>query len=368
MPYIGTIIIAAGLILHLALILRRKLALAVLLALISLIPGTNAHAAGLDLDDFRTLPIQHEGRVKPVESFARILLSRLSGTPAPDDKAAHEWLAESLFDPASAAEKPVFKINPALYETLNIKGDGPVLLSYTDLSPRLAGQREKLIAYAAIPPEKQSAAQTALLDLQENFLPTGKSCAPLPRCCRWMLSRRKTSKNGAIKKYTLSYVDFARLRPEIDALVKDVLSRKGDNLKAYTEEEMRTVQLSFALDQIREGAVPNTVFAVIPPLWDGKATPEWQTPWQTLLSGSGSPEGVEILKQWQSMALAWQMDDAKDWDASLSRLNALLLDKPRPGLRPAALHAEMIYQIYQPYHWAMAFLCGCFAFPAAVFL
>ena len=58
--------------------------------------------------NFEKLPILHEGRIKPLESFARINLRQLSGKNTINHQNASSWLAETLFDPAQSVTYPVF--------------------------------------------------------------------------------------------------------------------------------------------------------------------------------------------------------------------------------------------------------------------
>ncbi len=53
------------------------------------------------------MPILHEGRIKPIDSFARALRKEVSGT----ERGALPWLAETLFDPVGARDIHSIKVN-----------------------------------------------------------------------------------------------------------------------------------------------------------------------------------------------------------------------------------------------------------------
>ena len=55
-------------------------------------------------------PVLHEGRVKPLDSFARIMLRNIYGEDAFDGGTAVEWLAGVVTDPAAAALQDVFYV------------------------------------------------------------------------------------------------------------------------------------------------------------------------------------------------------------------------------------------------------------------
>lgn len=330
-PYIATIIIAAGLLLHLIIRLRGSGIALILLASFFLLPSS-PHAAPAE---FKTLPIQHEGRIKPLDSFARVTLARIAGVESLEGKPAIDWLAQSVFDPATAASRPLFKV-----------AGEKERLSYADLGPRIAKTSEEAAKLLALPPASLTQDQKDLLALHENFAVYSQILRSLTAVLPLSVPAPAHFKHLGKKDYALSYIDFSRLKPEIDALVKDILKRKGEKLETYTEEELRTAQLSFALDQIRAGSSPNALLAIIPPLW---GAPAWQTPWQTLLSGGGSPAGAEILKNWQDMGLAYQKNDDAAWEEATKKTKVSLKD----ATRPAALSAEVMYHAYKPYNWAM---------------
>ena len=60
------------------------------------------------VDSFAKLAILHEGRIKPVDTYARNLLLQFSGRTAFDRKPAVEWFARLVFAPASTKDDKVF--------------------------------------------------------------------------------------------------------------------------------------------------------------------------------------------------------------------------------------------------------------------
>ncbi len=60
---------------------------------------------------FRHIPVLDNGRLKPMDTYARNLLIRLSGKDTYEKKPAVAWLAALLFAPESTAEDTVFLIN-----------------------------------------------------------------------------------------------------------------------------------------------------------------------------------------------------------------------------------------------------------------
>src|SRR5690606_15555015 len=95
--------------------------LALLLCLIVL----SAPAQAFDYDDFKTLPVLHDGRIKPLDSFARHHLMVFSGKDRHASRPAIDWLAQTLFDPGTAAEEDIFIIRHPL--VLGLREDERVI-------------------------------------------------------------------------------------------------------------------------------------------------------------------------------------------------------------------------------------------------
>ena len=79
-----------------------------LLLFIALVFATSVHAAPLNYDDFAALPVQHEGRIKPLQTFALTHLQQILGATHIDEQSATQWLAGVMFNPSDAIEQPIF--------------------------------------------------------------------------------------------------------------------------------------------------------------------------------------------------------------------------------------------------------------------
>ena len=84
--------------------------------------NTTAHAQeDISVESWAALPILHEGRVKPLDSFARIMLKKFSGSEKIGAHSADEWLAKSLLTPETMVKEPLFKIRAPEDYGLEIK-------------------------------------------------------------------------------------------------------------------------------------------------------------------------------------------------------------------------------------------------------
>jgi len=125
----------------------------------------------------KKLPIQSEGRVKPWNTHARILLIRFSGRTyirlSDGTKISPiQWFLNTLFFPQVSKEYPVFIIQDnAVLEFFGLKTHEKKRdrYSYNELYPA----REKIISQAEtlknIPPQKRTHIQDQILNLAENL-------------------------------------------------------------------------------------------------------------------------------------------------------------------------------------------------------
>lgn len=88
------------------------------------------------LDSFKKLSILHEGRIKPLDTYARNLLLQFSGRTSFNRKPAVDWVARLLFAPASTRDDKVFLINnPEIPMALGIEPEKKRRYSFIQLNP-----------------------------------------------------------------------------------------------------------------------------------------------------------------------------------------------------------------------------------------
>src|SRR6476661_2375562 len=114
-----------------------------LMALLLLLPLTaQADAVSFDYSSFALIPVQHEGRLKPLDSFARDFLTMFSGRSSLDGFSATAWLAEMLFDPDGAYGRNVFNVpNPAVQAAIDLPPRGNHRYSFAEISKAIAARK-----------------------------------------------------------------------------------------------------------------------------------------------------------------------------------------------------------------------------------
>jgi ABC-type transport system involved in cytochrome c biogenesis permease subunit len=169
-PYLAGILLCIGLLLHGILRWRKLLVLALLMPL--WIPQ-QSHAntsPTLSLHTFGLLPVQHEGRIKPLKSYAEITMVNLSGVRMPLNQPALQTLAQIIFTPETAKTERLFTIpSLALAERLQLPVRSPRRYSYTELVPALQPHFGALQTIAATPRESRDPLDAQLLQLADKI-------------------------------------------------------------------------------------------------------------------------------------------------------------------------------------------------------
>jgi ABC-type transport system involved in cytochrome c biogenesis permease subunit len=133
-----------------------------------------------------TLPVQEEGRLKPLDTVARYRLLRFHGTrtlrfenaetKAKDKLSPMEWLLVSWFKPELAKTLPLFRVdNPdavieigaqSLDKMDGVRGK----YAFNDILPHRQKLMEKMQEYRQTDAKARTAVQTMILNLGVNFL------------------------------------------------------------------------------------------------------------------------------------------------------------------------------------------------------
>ncbi len=184
LPILSTTLIALGLFRRAARPRRRRPSAATTACRV-LLCGAWPAATGADAipaGALAPLPIQSEGRIMPLDTFARLQWLRLSGRAAPAGGAAIDWLASAWFDPATAVSNRFFLVQtPELAALTGLDWRGRrVKASYAELAPQRPAIAAAAGAVRARPREGHSSADRDALRLDSAL--TGFERLPLVYC------------------------------------------------------------------------------------------------------------------------------------------------------------------------------------------
>ncbi|OGW95682.1 MAG: hypothetical protein A2Z81_03195 [Omnitrophica WOR_2 bacterium GWA2_45_18] len=118
------------------------------------------------LDSFQKLPVLDEGRIKPLDTYARNLLLQFSGKTTVRREPAVDWTARLLLAPTTTLEDKVFLINhPDILTVLGISAEKKRRYSFSRIEPGLTKLEALARAAARIKEEQRTIVDKEMLRL-----------------------------------------------------------------------------------------------------------------------------------------------------------------------------------------------------------
>jgi ABC-type transport system involved in cytochrome c biogenesis permease subunit len=321
-----------------------------------------APATPFDYSAFSRIPVQHEGRIKPLDSFARIHLRRFYGHENIDRMNADAWLAEVFFDPAAAMQRPLFYIADAgLKGQLDLPPDQKTF-SFTALQGGLQKTAPQIEALVNTDPAALTPAQRQLLTLHDDAL----AFAALLRSFSLLLPLDiavpdKYRENIAGNEPT--FMALRRIEPRLIEDLRHLIAEKGEDPADYTPQEQDLAALAFRLRAFRLAGESSDEPRLVPDF----ATQEqntWSSPWSLMASGKGNPQSAEYLALWKKMAAAYRDRNTAEFSESSRQTKTFA----RPHVAATKIALEVVYNTVRPFHWAAllyAAALACFVFSIA---
>ncbi len=271
-----------------------------------------------DYTDFSSIPVQHDGRIKPLSSFAKNLLYTYSGHDKIKDMDAQSWLAMSLFNPSDAIQTPVFRIFRPDIIGLATK-DSPYF-SLADIAPKLQERMNLINTFAQIKPADLSRDQAEILRIKDN----AESYIQLLRSFSFLLPLQLSLPPELIKDWNIdttkpfSLEEYKKIEARVMAHVKAIVIKKGEDLKKYTPEEMAVAGFSFEMKILESGGDGNNFLRIFPSI----NSQEWFSPWAITSQGQSSPQSTAYMALWHGMAQAYLENDVAAWAQKSKDANA----------------------------------------------
>lgn len=320
--------------------------------LLALLVGAGAARADLpptQLDAFGRLPMLHDGRLKPLDSFARLHFRATTGKAAPQDNTALHWLAEALFNPARAVLEPRFAVPDAdVRHRLGLPERNGDIYPFQDIAAAMMRQKELLEKLETTDTKEQTHDERALRMLfrhANDFRQTiGAFSLLLPVTMPfdpWVREQLKLPPDAPV-----TLLQLLKLKPSIMEQLQAIVAVKKSDIVSYSAEEQRQALLAYQISMLEAVGDQNTLLRFLPPQWDGDDT--WRAPWDITRQSLGGAATVSFFIAWQKLATAWQQGDATGWDAALRDIERLN-DVAQPDLRSAALGWEVWLNRWQPF-------------------
>lgn len=305
-------------------------------------------ATTFDYAAFRTIPILHDGRVKPLASFARIYLTAFYGKSSLSNMSADAWLAELLFDPASNFNRPLFNIpNPEVASALSLPLRNNHFYSYNEVSKAINASQNTVKAVLAIDEATHTNAQRQLIDLCDKavaYLLISQSLSILQPHFKIDDARLAAQLHlPAAQKLTfLDILPHEHALQNYAKILKDKKSPPQSDFVKLIADFTETAQQQHS-----------TLLRIVPPQWpsDGDT---WHAPWPNIMEGHAAPASAAYLALWQDLGIAYLAHDAGEWQKLTQQVNTMAFAIAGPHASEFRQKLEGFYLQSDPFTWALA--------------
>lgn len=254
----------------------------ILVAIIQFLLLTPARAnAPVDLTEFSKLTTLHEGRVKPVDTFARIILREIYGRESFEKINSNEWLAEAIFNPKAAYQRKIFKINnPSAITTLGLPADSKYF-NFIELYQAFSNNQETIQSLLQVSDDGLDPNNKYLKDLYHRFT----LFMGISRSFSFLFKDFSVSEKDRYSYFDLKKID----NPNVPLPIQNFFST--------VEEDASFKSIYFFQDQDEN---------------------LWLTPWEKIQQGKKSFSEIE---KWNQIYLAYLANNSAQLNLVASQLN-----------------------------------------------
>lgn len=269
-----------------------------------------------DYDQLGQIPILSNGRIKPLDSFARIQLQNFHNKSHFNKTPAIEWFTEVIFDSKRSLQRRFFRIiNPEVVATLGLIQDKTN--NYTPLEVINALHKNAVLIeeISKTSTLEQTPAQKQLLELYTKlqvYLEISRSFS--------MLFEEFTIDNGEVAKklnlplaQEISYLRIMKQESNLRMVLQDIVG--NNRLKNQTAADKEVMLLLNYIDFIRQDE-QSSQLKIIPPT--SPDDNQWSSPWTHYQNEKEHLNNAEVFMIWSELHYSYLKNDFHGFN-SISR-------------------------------------------------
>lgn len=331
--------------------------------------------SGKHLEAFRRLPILHEGRVKPLETYARNVLLRFSGSCSfkktstingrPVREPAIAWLARVLFLPTSTRDDAIFLINnPEIPMALGVMPLKSRRYTFATLQPGLNKLLELVGAAQRIPEKQRSIVEKEVIRVYANLVLFGQLTHSLSFAFPdedFMLTDTEvleTLNLPSTGPYT--YLQMATRLHQLQGMIEENRD-KDPNTWSLKEKQIFDILRNVYQWQIFNQELPMALIPV-----GGRGQEAWVSLWDAVVHLWEVSAVQEELLLLGKMRAQYTLSEGLAFDLSAKALAQSMIPRMTPLQQAAAkrIPLEVLYHRLAGFTWAKLF----YALSCSVFL
>ncbi len=299
-----------------------------------------------DLRPFATMAVLHDGRLKPMDTFARHLLLQWSGKSSYEGRPAISVFADIAFAPEKTGDLQIFRIdNPDVANAIEITPRKSRLYSYREIEPSL--ERLQVLAARAdsVEPEDRGVVEQEILRTFYNVasflsltrslqfaLPTASLIVALPET--------REALNLPDKGPTASFWELMERAPRMAAIL-DGISRSGDAEFSPLENEVMRLSRSMYL-QSQTGSA--SLMLVVP---DPDGGNRWLSPPEVVVQPALLQRLHALASSMAGMTEAYREGDAERFASHAEAFNSSVREL-EPAMEKASFGLEVFKNRINP--------------------
>ncbi len=281
---------------------------------------TNLTSNELKIESYHSLeilPVLHEGRIKPLDSYARVLLKSISNKESINDQSAGYWLIELLLDPKKDYRNKIFYIhNPEVQQILELSSQPRPYYSFKDIIPGIKKNINLITQLQNAPINSLTLAEEQLVTLYKNivtYFDISRSWSLfLPQANHVDLNTILPNNN--IKTDHISYYELLPFKHIIAQNVVAIYNSNNLNNSNNAQVLLKTAKIIKETESDRI----NTSLKLIPSQLEKNT--DWIAPWEIIASGKGTPDTAIYLSLIQNIVFNFY---DKDYEQMLNNSNKL---------------------------------------------
>jgi cytochrome c-type biogenesis protein CcsB len=311
----------------------------------------------ISLEKFKALPVLDGGRVKPIDTYARITLLQLSAKSSFQGRPAIEWLARLMFTPKEAMDDKVFKINNTdVVYSIGLEPQNDHRYTYAQLAPAITKLSELSEAAMKIEEKKRTPVESEMVRVANNLsLYMGAMDAflfsfPHPDF-RIKDSALATLIGLPIQEKAYSYMDIRSHMGAMAHIVQPLIGGEGTGAKrdpaTWTETEQKAYRLFNSFTNWSEHYRDYPI-AMVPPMEKGNEV--WIGPWGFVSRPNADPEVKAAIISLQSMALAFQAGQPEEFDQAVAIFRDISTKHTHGLVKDYRIKLELLYNSLDPFY------------------
>jgi ABC-type transport system involved in cytochrome c biogenesis permease subunit len=302
------------------------------------------------------VPVLHEGRLKPMITYARHMLLQFSGRTKYEKSSAMQIMSRILFTPEASGDYKIFLINnPEVVQALGVPEEKHRRYSYRQLEKSLPKLEELAQKASATADDKRDLVQKEVLRIFGNLVEfvnlTRSFSFALPNAAYTVrLAETKSQLGLKADQSIFTFWDLMSSAQSIAKVLEGVGERGADQ---RTPMEQEIISLSQAMYYSSQ-SLHASPFRILPaPASVSGGGPTWQSPAELLASPDQLQAFHDELTHWALAVSAYRSGNQADFDRGIKGYLAAMDNRAYEQLSETKFQLEILYQKTEPFFWSL---------------